>query len=144
MNEIPKLLLIITFVSLIASCVNNDKKDKSKIKKMINISSIYPIKDGYRFDFDYYINKHMPMSIELLSKSKGFVKVSVERGIDIENPKINSSYVAMCHYYFKTLDDFMEVFGPNAEKLQGDIQNYTNIEPIIQINEVEITELNDN
>ncbi len=140
MNKISKLLLIIAFVSLITSCVNNDKKEKSEIKKMVNISSIYPIKDDYRFDFDYYINKHMPMSIELLSKSKGFVKVSVERGIDIENPKINSSYVAMCHYYFETLDDFMEVFGPNAEKLQGDIKNYTNIEPIIQINEVEITE----
>lgn len=120
--------------------MNNDKKDISKIKKMVNISSIYPIKDDYRFDFDYYINKHMPMSIELLSKSKGFVKVSVERGIDIKNPKINSSYVAMCHYYFETIEDFMEVFGPNAEKLQEDIQNYTNIEPIIQINEVEITE----
>lgn len=80
----------------------------------------------------------MPMSIQLLSKSKGFIKVSVERGINIETNKINSSYAAMCHYYFETLESFMEVFGANAEKLQGDIINYTNIMPLIQINEVEI------
>ena len=80
----------------------------------------------------------MPMSIKLLSQCKGFVKVSVERGIRIDNPEIKCSYVAMCHYYFERLADFMQAFGPHAEKLQAAIPNYTNIEPIIQINEVEI------
>ncbi len=84
------------------------------------------------------LNNHMPMSIALLSNAKGFKGVSVEKGIDIEEPKIESSYVAMCHYYFETLEDFMTAFGPHAEKLQGDIINYTNIEPTIQINEVSI------
>jgi len=106
---------------------------------MFNISSIYPKKEGYRFDFDYYLNKHMPMSIERLSGAKGFKGVSVERGIEIEESKIGSSYVAMCHYYFDSLEDFMAAFMPYAEELQGDITNYTNIEPIIQINEVQIT-----
>lgn len=31
---------------------------------MFNISSIYPKKKGYEFDSDYYLNKHMPRSIE--------------------------------------------------------------------------------
>jgi len=106
---------------------------------MFNISSIYPKKEGCRFDFDYYLNKHMPMSIELLSRAKGFQGVSVERGIDIEDPKMESSYIAMCHYYFDTLENFMTAFIPHAEKLQGDIANYTNIEPTIQINQVEIS-----
>ena len=105
---------------------------------MFNISSIYPKKEGYRFDFDYYLNKHMPMSIEWLSKAKGFMGVSVERGIEVDEPRIESSYVAMCHYYFDSLKDFMTVFMPHAKELQGDIINYTNIEPVIQINEVKI------
>lgn len=109
---------------------------------MLNISSIYPKKKGYEFDFSYYLSKHMPWSIELLSKAIGFKGVSVERGVDIEDPKIESSYVAMCHYYFETLNDFMNAFGPHAEELQGDIANYTNIEPIIQINEVQISKNN--
>lgn len=106
---------------------------------MINISSIYPKKEGSRFDFDYYLNTHMPMSIERLAGAKGFKGVSVERGINIENPKIESSYVAMCHYYFDSLEDFLQAFEPHTEELQTDIINYTDIEPIIQINEVEIT-----
>jgi uncharacterized protein (TIGR02118 family) len=109
---------------------------------MFNISSVYQKKEGYEFDFDYYLNKHMPMSIDLLSRSKGFKGVSVERGIDIEEPNIKSSYVAMCHYYFDSLEDFLAAFSPHAEELQGDISNYTNIEPIIQINEVEISKRN--
>ena len=80
----------------------------------------------------------MPVSIELLSNAKGFRGVSVEKGIDIERPKIESSYIAMCHYYFDSLDDFMNAFGPHAERLQSDIRNYTNIEPTIQISEVSI------
>jgi len=105
---------------------------------MFNISSIYPKKEGYRFDFDYYLNKHMPMSIDWLSGAKEFKGVSVERGVDIDEPRIESSYVAMCHYYFDSLEDFMAAFMPHAQELQGDIANYTNIQPIIQINEVKI------
>jgi uncharacterized protein (TIGR02118 family) len=105
---------------------------------VFNIASIYPKMEGYRFDFDYYLNNHMPLSIKLLSQAKGFKGVSVERGIDVGEANIESSYVAMCHYYFDTLENFMAAFMPHAEELQGDIANYTNIEPTIQINKVEI------
>lgn len=105
---------------------------------MINIASIYEKMDNYHFDFDYYLNIHMPMSIEILSNAEGFKGVKVERGIDISNT-IDSTYVAMCHYYFDTLENFMAAFIPHAEKLQDDVRNYTNIEPTIQINEVELT-----
>lgn len=106
---------------------------------MVNISSIYPVKEGYIFDFDYYLNNHMPKSIALLSRANGYRGVSVERGIGIENLNINSSYAAMCHYYFDTFEDFLKAFTPNADWLQGDVKNYTNIQPLIQINEVEIS-----
>ena len=107
---------------------------------MFAISSIYPKQEGCRFDFDYYLNTHMPISIERLSAAKGYQGVSVEFGVDIEEPKIESSYLAMCHYYFDSLEDFMAAFTPHAEELQGDIVNYTDVEPVIQINEVKISE----
>lgn len=106
---------------------------------MFNISSVYPVKDDYQFDFEYYENVHMPLSIKKLSAAKGFLGVSVERGITIDEPNMPSSYVAMCHYYFDTLENFMAAFMPHAEELQADIKNYTNIEPTIQINEVLIS-----
>ena len=79
------------------------------------------------------------MSIKKLSGAKGFKAVSVERGIDVDDPKMESTYVAMCHYYFESLEDFLSAFMPTAEVLQRDISNYTDIVPIIQINQVEIT-----
>lgn len=105
---------------------------------MFNISSIYPQKEGYHFDFDYYLNQHMPLSTTYLSGAKGFRGVSVERGIELTAFNIESPYVAMCHYYFDSVEDFMAAFMPHAEELQADIANYTNIQPILQINQVEI------
>jgi len=107
---------------------------------MVNISSIYPNKAGGRFDFDYYLNTHMPMSIDRLSGGKGFKGVSVERGERIESLNIDSAFVAMCHYYFASLEDFLAAFLPHAEELQGDVVHYTDIAPIIQINRVEISQ----
>lgn len=105
---------------------------------MFNIASIYPYSEGYHFDFEYYLEKHMPFSIECLSKAEGFHSVRVEKGIALEEANIPCSYVAMCHYYFDTVEHFIAAFMPFAQDLQADIQNYTNIHPIIQINEVSI------
>ncbi|WP_428739802.1 EthD family reductase [Sulfurimonas sp.] len=106
---------------------------------MLNYTLLHREKEDSRFDFEYYLNVHMPRSIELLSNAKGFVKVSVEKGVELQEYNIASNYVAMCHYYFETIEDFLNAFMPHAEELQGDIKNYTDIEPTIQINEVKIT-----
>jgi uncharacterized protein (TIGR02118 family) len=74
-----------------------------------------------------------------LSKHPGFKGVSVERGVGGAAPGSDAAYVAMCHFLFNTADEFLEAFMPNAPELQGDIPNYTDVEPIIQINEVLIT-----
>ena len=45
-------------------------------------------------------------------------------------------------YYFETVEDFIAAFSPHSAELQGDIANYTDIQPIIQINEVKISRIN--
>ena len=104
---------------------------------MIKISILYP--NTGRFDMDYYLNKHMPRSIELLSKGKGYRGVSVERGLGGATPGYAPAYVAMCHFLFDTADDFMAAFLPHAAELQGDMPNYTDIETVIQVNEIAIS-----
>ncbi len=105
---------------------------------MVRINILYPI--GGRFDMDYYLNTHMPRSIELLSRGEGYVGVSVERGLGGATPGSEPAFVALCQYAFNSIDDFMAVFMPHAEELQGDMPNYTDIEPIIQFSEVEIVD----
>ena len=105
---------------------------------MIKVSIFYPRKEGGRFDTDHYLETHMPMSIERLGAHPGFRGVSFEHGIDGAVPGTDAAYVAMCHFLFDRVEDFMAAFTPHANVLQGDIPNYTNIEPVIQFSEVKI------
>ncbi|MFA6312808.1 MAG: EthD family reductase [Sterolibacterium sp.] len=107
---------------------------------MIRISILYPNRKGARFDISYYAGTHMPMSIRLLSAHPGYRGVSVERGLGGVVPGSEPSYIAMCHYLFESIDDFLAAFMPNAATLQGDMPNYTDIEPVIQFNEVLIAQ----
>ena len=103
---------------------------------MIKISIIYRNQVNGYFDFDYYISKHMPRSIELLSAHPGFRNVTVEKGISGTEPDSEPDYVAACFYTFDTIESFISAFMPHAEELQADISNYTNIPVKIQFNEI--------
>ena len=106
---------------------------------MTKISILYPNNKGMRFDMSYYLDTHMPRSIELLSTHPGFKGVSVERGLGGAEPGTDAKYVAMCHFLFNSLEDFLAAFVPHAATLQGDMPNYTDIKPVIQISEVAIS-----
>ena len=106
---------------------------------MIKISILYANYKGTRFDMRYYIDTHMPLSIQLLSAHPGFKGVSVEQGLGGAVPGTDAAYIAMCHFLFDSVESFLSAFMPHAEVLQGDMPNYTDIEPIIQVNEVLIS-----
>jgi len=106
---------------------------------MIKASIIYPNSPDKKFDFEYYQNTHMPMAIERLSSHPGYKGVSVERGQSGGAPDSQPPFLAMCHFTFDSIADFVAAFKPHAEELQGDIPNYTDIEPTMQFSSVEIT-----
>lgn len=105
---------------------------------MIKVNIIYPNKEGSHFDWDYYLNRHMPRAIEKLGS--GVKGVSVEQGLGGTRPDAPAEYVALCHYTFESVDDFLNAFMPVGEELQADMRNYTNIEPIIQFSEVRMSQ----
>ncbi len=105
---------------------------------MVKIGILYPNKQGSKFDMSYYLNTHMPLSIERLSAHKGYRGVSVERGLAGGIPGSDPPFVALCQYLFDSVEDFVAAFMPHAELLQGDMPNYTDITPVIQISAVEI------
>ena len=103
---------------------------------MIKVSVLYPNGEGKTFDMDYYMNKHFPMVGELLGdKLKG---ATVERGLGGAEPGSTATYAGMGNMYFDTIEDFGSAFGPNAAQIMGDLPNFTNAEPVIQISEVVI------
>lgn len=103
---------------------------------MIKVSVLYPNGDGSRFDMDYYCTRHMPMVQEKLGAAcKG---IAVEEGLGGAEPGAPATYVAMGHMLFDTLESFQAAFGPHAATFMGDIPNYTNIPPVVQISSVKI------
>lgn len=104
---------------------------------MITVNILYPNKPGSRFDFYYYLEKHMPLSLEKLGGAlRG---ASVEQGITGVPQGTPAPYIAQCHLRFDSAEAFLTAFMPHAELLQGDMKNYTDIEPVIQISEVRIS-----
>ena len=100
---------------------------------MVQLNIIYPKKENSTFDWDYYLNIHMPLSIKLHGEAlKG---VSIVKGLDMAAAGAPVSYVAITNMLFESVNSFLEAFMPHATLLQEDIKNYTNIEPVIQFSE---------
>jgi len=105
---------------------------------MITVSILYPNQPGGNFNLDYYVNQHMPMTIAKLGEAlRG---VSVEHGLNSGLPDSAPLYIVMCHLLFDSVEAFQSAFAPHAAALQGDIPNYTDADPVIQISEVMLSQ----
>lgn len=103
---------------------------------MVRICILYPNKAGARFDFGYYLETHMAMSVRLLSAHPGYRGVTVVRGVSSASPNEPPPFIAMCFFDFLSADDFLAAFVPHSEALQRDMAEYTDITPVIQFSEV--------
>lgn len=103
---------------------------------VIKVSVFYPNTTGSRFDMPYYLNKHMPMVRQKLGAAlKG---ASVEHGLGGGQPGSPPTYLAMGHLLFDSVEAFQQYWGPHAEAIVGDVPNYTNTQPTIQVSEVKL------
>ena len=101
---------------------------------MIKVTVLYPNKPGSHFDVEYYLNTHMPMSERLLGPAVKAISVEIGRsGATLED---QPPFAAICGFTCETVQAFTDAFVPVAGQLQGDISNYTNIEPVIQISDI--------
>jgi uncharacterized protein (TIGR02118 family) len=103
---------------------------------MINVSVLYPNRPGAKFDMDYYCTKHMPMVQQKLGAA--CKRVAVEQGIGGGASEAPAAFIAMGHLYCDSVEAFQSAFGPHVQEIMGDIPNYTDIEPTIQISDVKI------
>lgn len=101
---------------------------------MIKVSVFYPNKPGAKFDHGYYRDTHMPM---VKAKMGSYCKsYTVDKGLAGGTPDAPAVFVAMCHIYCNTVEDFLAGFGPHAKDIMGDVPNYTDLQPQVQISEV--------
>ncbi|MBV9988874.1 MAG: EthD family reductase [Chitinophagaceae bacterium] len=132
---------VILFVGLVALVglllafrLKTPAKEPQPKKGMIKVTILYPNAEGKKFDMDYYSSKHMPMVASLLGDS--LKSYGIDKGVAGRNPGDPIPYVAIGYLYFDRLSAYQNSFRSNAEKIRGDIPNYTDIQPVVQISEV--------
>jgi len=101
---------------------------------MVRITVLYPNEAGKTFDYDYYVNKHMKLVRDRLGSA--IVRTEVDKGVAGGAPGAPAPYVALGHVYCNSIADFQKGMGQHGKEIMGDIPNYTNIQPQIQISEV--------
>jgi uncharacterized protein (TIGR02118 family) len=94
---------------------------------MIRVSVLY--RKGGKFDFDYYVNKHMKLVHKLLD-SFGLVKTEVDKGIG------SVPFEAIGHLVFKTIEDMQKGLQAHDPELAADLVNFSDIKPEFQISEI--------
>jgi uncharacterized protein (TIGR02118 family) len=106
----------------------------SRRQAVIKVSVMYPYSAGVRFDHTYYRDKHMPM---VKSRMGDLLKTyAVDKGIAGGAPGTDPVYIAMAHLFCDSVEAFQAGFGPHLAEIMGDIPNYTDVTPVIQISEV--------
>jgi uncharacterized protein (TIGR02118 family) len=103
---------------------------------MIRVSILYPNTPGSRFDLDYYLGTHLPMTEKLLAPQMR--SMTVEHGVAGTTPGSSPAYIALCHLEFDSIEAFLQAFMPHMASLTADIPNYTDVEAVIQFNEIKI------
>src|SRR5205807_2483247 len=101
---------------------------------MIEVTVVYPAGQGRTFNMDYYLKTHIPLFQKRMGAAMKTIRVS--RGIGGSTPTSPAAFVAMVHATFDSAEVFATAFAPHAAELQGDAPNYTDIQPVVQINEV--------
>jgi uncharacterized protein (TIGR02118 family) len=134
-----KINFLLMILGLLFGCQQNKSTSYPKIKKgMIKVAIFYPNGEGKTFDMDYYSNKHMPMAASLFGES--LKAMSIDKGLASGTPNAPVPYLAIGYFYFETMASCQSAMKPNSEKLRADVPNYTNIQPLIQISEVQRAE----
>ncbi len=100
---------------------------------MFCVSVLYPKKDGGTFDFDYYTTRHVPMVSKYVGANA--VRAEVRKGVaslDGSAP----SFICLANFWIQSAEEFQATLGNHGDEILGDIPNFTNIQPILQIDEV--------
>jgi uncharacterized protein (TIGR02118 family) len=110
------------------------RASKGEPSPMIKVSVMYPYAAGARFDHAYYRDRHMPMVKQRLGAA--CLYYTIDKGIAGGAPGSDPVYVAKCDFVCTSVEAFRAARGPHAQEITGDIANYTDIQPVLQISEV--------
>jgi uncharacterized protein (TIGR02118 family) len=140
-TKINFLLLIFAFTGLISCKTSKLVQSSTPQAGMFKVAILYPNGEDKTFDMDYYEKKHMPMVAGLLGKNLKFYEI--DKGISGRTPTDKVPFVAIGYFYISDVAEYNKAIAQNRDAVISDIKNYTNIQPVVQVNEIKTVGHND-
>lgn len=100
----------------------------------ITITVLYPNTQGSRFDVGYFVDTHIPL-VEEHWGGKGLTSVKLLKGTGTADPATPAPYQVITVLGFESLQAFRAAAKESGSLIIGDIENFTDVRPVIQINE---------
>lgn len=133
-TRINFLLLFFAFIGLTSCKINQLKNSTAQQTGMFKVVILYPNGEDKTFDIDYYEKSHMPMVAGFLGQNLKFYEI--DKGISGRTVNDKVPFVAIGYFYIKDVAEYNKAIAKNRDAIISDFKNYTNIQPIIQINEI--------
>lgn len=100
---------------------------------MITVSVCYPKNATSRFDFDYYLKRHIPLVVSRWA-GMGLAKAELLKGsaaLDGGGP----GFELIGLLSFDSIESMRSALEVHGNEIIADIPNFTNVQPLIQVNE---------
>src|SRR4051794_3797922 len=101
---------------------------------MVVVSVSYPATEGSRFDLDYYLQKHTPL-VHARWGQHGLEDVRLLRGTGVPGGGPLAFHMTAL-LTFRSQQDFDTAVETHGREVMGDIKNFTDVRPMVQLNEV--------
>jgi uncharacterized protein (TIGR02118 family) len=102
---------------------------------MIRVIVSYPNQPGAKFDEKYYFEHHCPM-VEKTLGPLGLAGFAVDRGLAGVAPGSPPNDLIQAHILFENMQAYQAAMGAAGAAIVADIPNFTDIRPVIQVNEI--------
>jgi uncharacterized protein (TIGR02118 family) len=93
---------------------------------------LYPYKQGVRFDFDYYLKKHIPMALKLIGR--GVARTEVRKGLASPDGS-PPTYVCVACIWIADAAEYQAKFAQHGGEIMADVSNFTDVVPVVQTDE---------
>ena len=100
---------------------------------MTLVSVMYPGGSGTRFDMGYYLGTHMPLVRERWSPM-GLHEAKIVKGVGTPDGG-PAPFQVMALLTWESADAFKAAVDRHGAEIFGDIPNFTDTQPVVQINE---------
>jgi len=100
----------------------------------ITVTMLFPTEPDSRFDWDYFLNSHVPM-VEAALAGDNLIQIKVALGLSGTAPGDAPAYQAVMIVSYDSIVAFHRTWRQHHHRIMADVTNFTNTRPVVQLSE---------